>query len=117
MKDTWEDKEITPATIKMFVLTHGNHARKILSLLGRNEETYRFAASDVGKSLLKDTILQMESLLDKIIKGTAKEKEVIEYRVLLDFFIRLSRKIFYYLELREKVKGNYVKAEKKTRTR
>lgn len=105
MTDAWHPQEITPATIEKFLQTHGKRGLKTLSLLGRNHDIYEFAASDIGRSLMSDLMIQMEKLLDKIIDGTAKEEETIEYRVTSKFYINLTEKIGRYLALQKKVKG------------
>ena len=103
MTDTWKDKEITPATIEKFLRTHGKRGVKTLSLLGRTHDIFEFAASEVGIDLLRDTMGQMEMLLNKIIDCTAKEEEIIEYRVQRNFYVNLTDKIALHLKLRKKL--------------
>lgn len=104
MKDTWQEDELTPHDIEKFLKIHGKRGVKTLSLLGRNHNVYEFASSEIGTTLLKNTMSQMEQLLNKIIDGKATPEETIEYRVRSEFFVQLTDKIDKYLGVRKKVK-------------
>jgi len=97
--------EITYDDIKKFEAKHGKQGVKTLSMLGKGSPFDDAIRSNVGQVLLQDIMIEMEILLEKIIADKASEKDKADYRSYRKIFIRWTKKISDYDNLKSKVKG------------
>ena len=79
-----------------FRVIHGERGSKVLSIAGKHLSFYLAIKSSMGKEILHDSMIQMERLLEKIIKVKATKEELAEYRVLRKIVSRWSDRIALY---------------------
>lgn len=98
------EQEITIETINKFRSIHGQSGAKTLSLAGKYLVFTEALSSEIGQEILRDVMIKMEILLEKIIEETASKKEHAEYRVLKDIFNRWAKKIAIFEEAQKKIR-------------
>jgi hypothetical protein len=103
--DEW-DIEITPKVLEDYVGRHNpQKCARIMSVLGKKQPFYQAIRSDIGKELLKDVIVRLETLLEKAIDDTITSNEKAEYRVLKGLADTWSTRIHTYLGKIHKLKA------------
>jgi hypothetical protein len=103
--DEW-DIEITPKVIEDYVARHNSKScARVMSVLGKKQPFYQAIRSEIGKELLKDVIVRMETLLEKAIDDEITDKEKAEYRVLKGLAETWATRIHGYLGKIHKLKA------------
>jgi len=73
-------------------------AKKMFSVLGKNQQFANAVASPIGQELLTDALELAESLLEKIVLMKASDEDLAEYRVLMKLLTNWQQKITKYLK-------------------
>jgi len=98
------ENEITIEGIEKFLSIHGQRGAKTLSLAGKQRPFIEALSSKMGQELLRDMMVRMEVILDKIIEETVSKEELAEYRVLRDIFKKWAKRIMIFEETKKKIK-------------
>ena len=98
------ENEITIDSIEKFLAIHGQRGAKTLSLAGKQRPFIEALSSEIGQELLRDLMVRMEVILDKIIEETVTKVELAEYRVLRDIFNKWAKRIMIFEETKKKIK-------------
>ena len=89
--------------IENHLAVHGQRGVKTLSIISKKNEFQQAITDPIGQTLMKDLMIQMEILLNKIIDEKADDKDRAEYRVCRKLFEQWAIKIKEYRALQDKV--------------
>lgn len=98
------DFRISDEQIDNFKKKHGKQGVKILSSMGSTYHPFYVAIqSDIGQELLKDSLIRMEGLLDKIVNEEATKKDIADYRATKRIVQLWSKKIEAYTKIIQEI--------------
>src|SRR3990167_7870296 len=91
------DSKLNAEDVDKFLRKTGNKGARIISILGSNQPFYEAIHTDLGQEILKDAIMIMESLLEKIVNEESTDAERAEYRALKKITTLWAERINNYL--------------------
>jgi len=97
-------RDVTPSELERFISRDKGKAKRILSVLAKNQQFLNAIKSPVGQELLTEAIHRMESLLEKIVNEDSNEKDRAEYRCLRDITTQWAEKISNHQKAIEEIK-------------
>ena len=100
-----DHKDVSPNEIERFIAKDRGKAKRILSVLGKNQQFLNAVKSPIGQELLNDGIERMELLLEKIVNEEADEKEKAEFRCYREITTVWADKIFQHQKAIEEIKN------------
>lgn len=98
--------EITTEDLARHTQKHGQKATsKLLSILGGKRPLYDIVMSPGGQLLFSRTLNRMNELLDMIVAEKATEKDLMEYRLKVEFLNDSVNMLKNYKKHKDMLKG------------
>ena len=99
-----QQHKITLEDIESFTNRHGaRRTSQLLSVLGKRQPLYDALHSEVGYTLFKETMEQIDILFYKILDGKNTPDDIVKYNVMKQLITEWARKLATYEKFKLKL--------------